>query len=120
MKTRALLDSLGVAEDGVSPLYPDNFSTDIGAAFDEDMGAADAKIQVLTADLVAAQNEVAQLKAHNYDLLMAQSAAVSVDGVDTVDAENTDEENDETSDGETDDDGPTGMDRIFSKKDEDK
>lgn len=114
-KTRSMLDSLGVGDDGVSPLYPDNFSTDLGAAFDEDMGIADSRIQVLEADIDSLTQENLALKAHNYELLTAAPAAPGIVNLD--DAENTDPDESENPE---DSDEPRGMDRIFKKDSEDK
>lgn len=112
-RTRELLDSLGIGDDGVSPLYPENFNNDIGAAFDEDMAGADAKIGVLTNDLAAANEQILALKAHNYELMTASASAPDmVVGGD----ENTDP--DEPVESE-DDEEPSGMDRIFAKKKDD-
>ena len=69
-----LIDSVGLSDDGITPSYPDTFMTDIAAAYSEDIAAisepANAKIDVLEADLMAANEEIARLKAHNYDLIM--------------------------------------------------
>lgn len=73
-KVTDLLDSLGVAEDGISTVYPETFTDDIRAAYDEDISIPAARIAVLEADLAAAQQEIVLLKAHNYELMVSAPA----------------------------------------------
>lgn len=97
-KFHDMLSSLGLGEDGVSVAYPDTFTDDITSAYDEDFSVPSAKIGVLETELAEANATIAQLKAHNYDLLMQIPTAVTPD-------ENTDEvanESDEDEESDTD------------------
>jgi hypothetical protein len=99
-----MLSSLGVGEDGVSVAYPETFTDDITAAYDEDFSVPTAKIGVLETELAEANAKIAELKAHNYDLLMQVPAAV------TPDAENTEDEPED----EPSEDEPSDIDKVFS------
>lgn len=105
-KVTDLLSSLGVAEDGISTVYPDTFVDDIAAAYAEDMSIPDARISVLEADLAAAQAEILALKAHNYELMVSVPA-------DEPDDEPTDDPGDEPDDN----DDNSGVDSLFKEKD---
>lgn len=96
-----MLSSLGVGEDGVSVAYPDTFTDDISAAYDEDFSVPTAKIGVLETELAGANEEIARLKAHNYDLLMQVPSAVTP-------------EEDETPEEEPNDEEPSDLDKVFS------
>lgn len=78
-----LIDSVGMSDNGITYDYPDTFMDDIRAAYTDDITAisdpANAKISVLEADLMAANEEIARLKAHNYDLMMQIPASETVD-----------------------------------------
>lgn len=63
-----MIDSLGMGEDGLTA-YPDTFTADLTAAYDEDMSIPAARVEVLEADLLAAKAEILSLKAHNYELI---------------------------------------------------
>lgn len=103
-RTIDLLDSLGVAEDGISTVYPETFTTDIRDAYTADADAAAAKISVLEADLAALQAENLALKAHNYELMVSVPV--------------TDEEPEDEPDEEPDDnDDNSGVDGLFKDKD---
>lgn len=110
-KFHDLTNSLGVGEDGVSPLYPDTFLSDISGAYDEDMGLANAAVEVARADHATALAEIAALKAHNYDLMMQTPSAPDENGG-TVDESSEPDESEE-------EDNRSGMDMIFSEKDKD-
>lgn len=99
-----LLSSVGVGEDGVSLAYPDTFSDDLTAAYDEDFSVPSAKIQVLESENAELVAQIATLKAHNYDLLMQVPAAPTPDepGGD----EGTDSEDEEDSE-------PDDLDKVF-------
>lgn len=108
-----LLSTLGVAEDGITTAYPDTFIDDITGAYGDDTAAYEAKIQVLSADLAAAQEKVVQLQAHNYELMTSVSATTA-----NVEGENEEEEPGDKEPGDNDDN--SGIDSLFSeKKDED-
>ena len=98
-----LISTLGFAEDGITTAYPESFLPDIQAAYADDMSIPDARIQVLEADLAAAQAEVIALKAHNYELLVSAPVV----------ADDSTEESDEDPDGEPDD---AGVDGLFKEK----
>ena len=102
-----LLDSLGVSEDGISTVYPDTFTDDIRSAYDEDFSIPSAKIEVLTAELAAALQEILALKAHNYELMVSVPAEEPDAG--------PEEEPDEEPDNNDDD---SGVDGLFTKKDD--
>ena len=109
-RTTDLLDSLGMAEDGISTAYPETFMDDIRGAFTADSDAAAAKIGVLEADLAAAQQQILLLQAHNYELMTTapvENGAV-VEEEETPDSEEP-EENDDNS----------GVKSLFGKKDKD-
>jgi hypothetical protein len=99
------LSSLGVGEDGISVAYPETFTDDISAAYEEDMGGASAKIAVLEADLAAANQTINELKAHNYDLLTQVPSVVTPE-----EGTEDEEENPESSE----DDEPDDLDKVFS------
>lgn len=99
------ISSLGVGDDGVSVAYPDTFTDDILAAYDEDMSVPNAKIAVLERDLAAANETINQLKAHNYDLL------TQVPSEPTLEA--SDEDSNE-SDDSADDEEPDTLDKMFA------
>lgn len=105
-KFHDLLASVGVAEDGVSLAYPDTFTTDLTAAYDEDLSVYTGKITVLETDLAAALDEIARLKAHNYDLLMQVPTVTANESAD--DEDNSDEES-----GEDFDEEKSDLDEIF-------
>ena len=100
-----LLDSLGVAEDGISTVYPETFVEDMRGAYTADADAAAARIQILEADLLAAKAEITALQAHNYQLMVS------------VPAEEPDEETNEEPDEEPDSgDDSNGVDSLFKEK----
>ena len=106
-RTIDLLDSLGVAEDGISTAYPETFMDDIRGAYGADANAAAARIAFLEADLAAAQQEIVLLQAHNYQLM------VSVPADEPDDAEQGEPE------GEPDDnDDNSGVDSLFTEKED--
>ena len=106
-RTIDLLDSLGVAEDGISTAYPETFMDDIRGAYGADADAAAARIAILEADLAAAQQEIVLLQAHNYQLM------VSVPADEPDDAEQGEPE------GEPDDnDDNSGVDSLFTEKED--
>lgn len=107
-KVLDLLSSLGVAEDGISTVYPDTFSTDIAAAYEDDFSIPAARISVLEADLAAAQAEILALKAHNYELMVS----APVEGGDV------EEEPEEPDDSDSDNDDSSGVEGLFTKKDD--
>lgn len=109
--TLALLDSLGVAEDGISTVYPETFVEDIRGAYGADADAAAAKIQVLTADLAAAQQQILLLQAHNYELMTSAPAdqSAEVNEEPSEDGPAPEDENDENS----------GIGSLFKNKDKD-
>ena len=85
-KVSELLDSIG--EDG----YPDDFGTTLIGAYDEDMSIPAAKVAELEAANAVLVAQVAELKARNYDLMVA-SSAVDNDGSDDTDStDNGDED----------------------------
>lgn len=91
-----LLNTLGVAADGITTDYPDTFVDDMGLAYGEDTAAYEAKISVLTADLAEAQQKILALQAHNYELMVASAPVSGVedageDDGDGEDADSTDE-----------------------------
>lgn len=104
--TLGLLDSLGVAEDGIATVYPDTFVDDIRGAYTADADAAAAKISVLTADLAAAQAEILNLRAHNYELM----TSAPVEGP-------AEEEETPNSEEPGDNDENSGVDSLFANKD---
>ena len=105
-----LLSTLGVAEDGITTAYPDTFIDDINGAYGEDTAAYEAKIQVLSADLAAAQQKVIELQAHNYELMTSVSATPNVEGEGEEESgEDEPEDNDDNS----------GIDSLFSDKKDD-
>jgi hypothetical protein len=97
-----MLSSLGVGEDGVSVAYPDTFVDDISAAYEEDMSGPTAKIGVLETELAEANAKIAELKAHNYDLLMQVPTAT------------TPEEGAPEKEEEPDEEEPSNLDKVFS------
>ena len=102
-----LLASLGVAEDGISTAYPETFTADITAAYDEDMSIPAAKIAVLESELAAANDEILTLKAHNYELLIQSP----------VDGDENEIESDVTDgDDENDTDENLGIEGLFKEK----
>ena len=103
-----LLDSLGVAEDGISTVYPDTFTDDIRSAYEEDFSIPSAKIEVLTAELAAAQQEILALKAHNYELMVSVPA--------TDDTVNESEDSEDSDDSSDDNDDNSGVDSLFKEK----
>lgn len=107
-KVTELLDSLGVAEDGISTVYPETFVGDIRAAYEEDFSIPAARIAVLEADLAAAQDEILALKAHNYELMVSVPATES--------DENQESEGDDTPDDDNDDN--SGVDSLFGSKED--
>ena len=80
MKFSDLIAAVGESPDGL----PESFLTDASSAYDEDMGVYSGKIEVLEAQLAELTVENAQLKAHNYDLIMAQPQA-EIDDAEDVD-----------------------------------
>lgn len=107
-KVTDLLSSLGVAEDGISTVYPETFLTDIQTAYDEDFSIPAARVSVLENDLAAAQAEILALKAHNYELMVSVPATES----------DVESENQEESEGDPEDnDDNRGVDSLFTKKD---
>lgn len=106
-KVTDLLSSLGVAEDGISTVYPDTFVADIQSAYDEDFSIPAARISVLESDLAAAQAEILALKAHNYELMVSVPATTD---------ETEDESDDSESDSDDDNDDNSGVDSLFTEK----
>jgi hypothetical protein len=100
-----LLATLGVGEDGVSTAYPDTFTDDLSAAYDEDFSVPSAKIQVLETENAELAAQIATLKAHNYDLLMQIPTAATPD-------QGGEGENDENPDSE--DEEPDELDAVFA------
>ena len=109
-RTLSLLDSVGMAEDGISVAYPETFMDDIRGAYGADQDAAAAKISVLEADLAAAQQQILMLQAHNYELM---TTAVPADPA----PEETPEDEPSGDDEPSDDDA--GVDSLFNKKKDD-
>lgn len=101
-----LIDTLGVAEDGMTPIYPDTFRDDILTAGAADADLAAAELAAVTAQRDAAASEVVTLKAYIADYIVNGSAAEP-------------DETDDLSGGGDDetDDGPelTGVDGLFAK-----
>lgn len=95
---RELIDSLGMGEDGLTA-YPETFTTDLASAYDEDMSIPAARVEVLEADLLAANAEILRLKAHNYELITQVP----------VEAENPESSDDNADDTETGE----GVDSLF-------
>lgn len=87
-----LLNSLGVAEDGISTVYPETFRDDITAAYEEDFSIPEARIAVLESDLAAAQQEIVLLKAHNYELMVSAPAEGGTDEEEPVEDSPSDED----------------------------
>lgn len=56
---------------------PEDMLEKLSEAFDGDMSAADAKVGELNVAIDGLTTEVARLKAHNYDLMKAGSAAIA-------------------------------------------
>lgn len=106
-RTLGLLDSLGLAEDGISTAYPDTFRDDITAAYNEDADMAASRVAILEADNAALTAEIVGLKAHNYELM------VSVPSTDS-DAETVEESEETESDDDNDDN--SGIDSLFKEK----
>ena len=82
-------------EPGDEGFLPDDVGA-VLAAYDESMkfaDAANAKIMDLEAQLDEAQREIAELKAVNYDLIMAQPA--SGDANDSKDNDSDDDDSDD-------------------------
>lgn len=109
-KFHEVIDSLGYGDDGITTAYPETFTTDIMAAYDEDMSIPTAAVDVLKADLAAAQAEIVRLKAHNYELITA--TPVDDQGAD----DNQDDDNSDSDDEESSD----GVDGLFGNDDNDK
>lgn len=106
-RTIELLDSLGVAEDGISTAYPETFMDDIRVAYGADADAAAARIAILEADLAAAQQEITLLQAHNYQLMVS------------VPADEPDDTEQGEPEGEPDDnDDNSGVDSLFTEKED--
>lgn len=105
----SLLDSVGVAEDGISTAYPETFMDDLRGAYGADSDAAAAKISVLEADLAAAKAQILQLQAHNYEL-MTSAVAVETPAVEEPGEDNPSGDNDTPDD--------EGVDSLFKKKDD--
>lgn len=108
-KVTELLDSLGVAEDGISTVYPETFVGDIRAAYEEDFSIPAARIAVLEADLAAAQDKILALKAHNYELMVSVPATESDENPES-------EGDDDTPDDDNDDN--SGVDSLFGSKED--
>jgi len=106
-RTIDLLDSLGVAEDGISTAYPETFMDDIRGAYGADAATAAARIAFLEADLAAAQQEIVLLQAHNYQLMVS------------VPADEPDDADQGEPEGEPDDnDDNSGVDSLFTEKED--
>ena len=106
-RTIDLLDSLGVAEDGISTAYPETFMDDIRGAYGADADAAAARVAILEADLAAAQQEIVLLQAHNYQLMVS------------VPADEPDDADQGEPKGEPDDnDDNSGVDSLFTEKED--
>lgn len=103
-----LVSSVGVGDDGVTLAYPETFLTDLSNAFAEDMSIPVAKIDVLTAENAALQQENTLLKAHNYELLVQIPADGGGDNAPegSEDSDDSDDSDDVTTDdlfGDSDD-----------------
>lgn len=98
-----LIDSIGVAEDGVSIAYPETFLDDIRAAYDEDLAGPAAAIEVRDAEIAELKAQILQLQAHNYELM------TQVPAVETPSGEQSDSE-----DGSDSEDEESDLDKIFS------
>lgn len=109
-RTLSLLDSVGVAEDGISVAYPETFMDDLRGAYGADQDAAAAKISVLEADLAAAKEQILLLQAHNYELM---TSAVPVE------PGPVDEPEEEPSSDDPPSDEDEGVDSLFDKKKDD-
>lgn len=109
-RTLSLLDSVGLAEDGISTAYPETFMDDIRGAYGADQDAAAAKISVLEADLEAAKAQILALQAHNYELMTAAIPAEPV-------VEET--PGDEPSGDDAPSDEDEGVSSLFNKKKDD-
>lgn len=96
-KFHDVLDSLGMGEDGLTA-YPETFTNDITAAYEDDLSIPAARVSVLEADLAAAQAEILRLKAHNYELITAVPAEDNGDQDTDPDSDNNDD-TDETDEG---------------------
>lgn len=105
--TLALLDSLGVAEDGISTAYPDTFVDDLRGAYTADADAAAARISILEADLAEAKQQILLLQAHNYELMTSAPAEPA----------EVEEEESPASDEPEDNDDNSGISSLFGKKD---
>jgi len=70
-KFTEILDGLGSVEDGA---YPETMLDDLISAYDEDMSIPTAKIAELESANADANTVIAELKARNYDLLIAAAA----------------------------------------------
>ena len=77
---------------------PPNIYDDLRTAHTSRVGAGDAKVEQLTAELAVSQAEVAALKAHNYDLLMQ---VPKTDAPAPDDSEDSDESEDDVPDAES-------------------
>lgn len=108
-KVLGLLDSLGVAEDGISTAYPETFTDDIRAAYEEDFSIPSAKIEVLEAELAAAKAEILALKAHNYELMVSVPATEPEGDLENEPDEVEPEDSDENA----------GVDSLFREKKDD-
>lgn len=97
-----LIDSVGVGEDGVSVAYPETFIDDIRGAYDEDFAGPTAAITVKDQEISALKQEILELQAHNYQLLMQIPSAPAVD-------ETPEEDNSESDD----EDGEGDLDKVF-------
>lgn len=105
-KVTDLLSSLGVAEDGISTVYPETFVGDIQTAYDEDFAPVNAKVQVLETELAQAKQEILLLQAHNYELMVSAPVEEQAE---------TEEEAPEEA---PDNDDNSGVDSLFKEKKE--
>ena len=105
MEFAELIEALrNPGEDGI----PATIYDDLSASYTDATSTRDAKIQVTETDLAAAQAEILQLKAMNYDLLIAAGVDNSENSGENESENSSDESEDEIGD---DDD-------FFEKKDD--
>lgn len=97
-----LLNTVGVGDDGVTPVYPETFVSDLTSAYDEDMQIPTSKIEVLENELAEARAKIVELQAHNYELITQ------------IPSDTPDDANDDT---DNDDEEPQGVDSLFKEED---
>lgn len=87
---------------------PEDFLDQLSGAHVADMDIANAKVQDLTTADAERNTEIARLKSHNYDLLMAVQAQAATDL--------NDEDRDNDSDNTDDDPETPDTDELFEDK----